>query len=108
MPLPAFLEKVLRWLQAGYPDGVPATDFQPLFALLGTQLTDLELMQVADELAKQSDPDSAAALRQTIADVTKVQPTDADVARVRARLAEGGWPLAPVEKSAAERATDAL
>ena len=51
--MPAFLESILRWLNAGYPEGVPATDYQPLFALLGTQLTDLELMQVADELAKQ-------------------------------------------------------
>jgi hypothetical protein len=105
--MPAFLESILRWLNAGYPEGVPATDYMPLFALLGTQLTDLELMQVADELARQSDPGSAAALKKTIADVTQVQPTDADVARVRARLAEGGWPLAPVEKSAAERAAGA-
>ena len=107
MPLPAFLESILRWLNAGYPEGVPATDYMPLFALLGTQLTDLELMQVADELAKQSDPEAAATLKKVIADVTQVKPTDADVARVRARLAEGGWPLAPVEKSAAERAAGA-
>jgi hypothetical protein len=107
MPMPAFLETILRWLNAGYPDGVPATDYQPLFALLGTQLTDLELMQVADQLTSSSDPDSAATLKKTIADVTREQPTDADVARVRARLAEGGWPLAPVEKSAAERAAGA-
>jgi Protein of unknown function (DUF3349) len=98
MPMPAFLESILRWLNAGYPEGVPATDYQPLFALLGTQLTDLELMQVADELAKQADPESAATLKKVIADVTRVKPTDADVARVRARLAEGGWPLARPEQ----------
>jgi hypothetical protein len=107
MPIPAFLESILRWLNAGYPEGVPATDYLPLFALLGTQLTDLELMQVADELAKQSNPDSTTTLKQVITDVTKEKPTDADVARVRARLAAGGWPLAPVERSAAERAAGA-
>jgi hypothetical protein len=107
MPMPAFLESILRWLKAGYPEGVPATDYLPLFALLGSQLTDLELMQVADELAKHSDRDSVTTLKKVIADVTQAKPTDADVARVRARLAAGGWPLAPVEPSAAERAAGA-
>src|ERR1700760_581474 len=97
MAKPAFLESILRWLNAGYPEGVPTTDYLPLFALLGTQLTDLELMQVADELARQSNPESAATLKKVIADVTQVKPTDADVARVRARLAAGGWPLGPGE-----------
>jgi hypothetical protein len=86
---------------------VPATDYIPLFALLGTQLTDVEVLAIAEELAGESDPDSAAAIKRAINEVTHVQPTNADVNRVRAHLAAGGWPLAPVEPSAAERAAGA-
>jgi uncharacterized protein DUF3349 len=104
MPLPNILQSVISWLRAGYPDGVPATDYIPLFALLGTQLTDVEVLAIADELAKESDPNSATAIKRAISQVTHEKPTDADVNRVKAHLAAGGWPLAPVEPSAAERA----
>jgi hypothetical protein len=107
MALSSYVHSILNWVRAGYPEGLPPKDYIPLFALLGTQVTNEDLHAIADELAKQSDPESAATLKKVIADVTQVKPTDADVARVRARLAEGGWPLAPVEKSAAERAAGA-
>ena len=45
-------------------------------------------------LASESDPDSAAAIRKAIGDVTHEKVLDSDIARVRARLAGGGWPLA--------------
>lgn len=48
--------------------------------------------QNADELAAASDPSSAQAIRDATKEVTSQPPSDADVARVRARLAEGGWP----------------
>ena len=102
--MPNILQSVISWLRAGYPDGVPSTDYIPLFALLGTQLTDVELLAIADELAGENDPQSAAAIKRAINEVTHARPTDAGVNRVRAHLAAGGWPLAPVEPSAAERA----
>ena len=107
MPMPYVLQSVISWLRAGYPDGVPSTDYIPLFALLGTQLTDVEVLAIADELAGESDPVSAAAIRRAINEVTREKPTEADVNRVKAHLAAGGWPLAPVEPSAAERAAGA-
>jgi Protein of unknown function (DUF3349) len=107
MPLPYVLQMIISWLRTGYPDGVPAADYIPLFALLGSQLTEVEVLAIADELANSSDPDSAAAIKRAINEVTHEKPTDADVNRVRAHLAEGGWPLAPVEPSAAERAAGA-
>ncbi len=57
-------------------------------------MTNEDLHAIADELASDSDPQSAAAIKKAITDVMDVQPNDHDVARVRARLAEGGWPLA--------------
>ena len=51
MALPAFLAKIVSWLRAGYPDGVPERDYIPVFALLGSQLTDDEVTLIADERA---------------------------------------------------------
>jgi len=99
MALPPVLSSIIEWLRAGYPEGVPSVDYIPLFALLGTQLTDEEVSEIGEELAKESDPDSAQAIRDAIETVTHEQPNDADVARVRARLAAGGWPLAKPERS---------
>ena len=36
-------------------------------------------------------------IKKAIADVTNTPPKESDVNRVRARLAEGGWPLAKPE-----------
>jgi Protein of unknown function (DUF3349) len=94
MELPPFLDKVVTWLRAGYPEGVPEHDYIPLFALLGSQLTNDEVTLIADELAFSADPESAGAIKQAIAAVTNTKPNDADINRVRAHLAAGGWPLA--------------
>jgi hypothetical protein len=93
--MPPFLAAIVDWLRAGYPEGVPEHDYLPLFALLGSQLTDSEVSVIADELANEAKPDSATAIRHAITLVTATEhPNDADIARVRARLAAGGWPLA--------------
>ena len=55
MALPPFLEKIVDWLRAGYPEGVPPTDYIPLIALLGSQLTGDELILIAHELANADD-----------------------------------------------------
>jgi hypothetical protein len=95
MALPADIaSKVVAWLRAGYPQGVPQQDYLPLFALLGSQLTNDEVTLIADELAFSSDPESAEAVKKAITDITHTKPSDADVNRVRSHLAAGGWPLA--------------
>jgi hypothetical protein len=94
MALPPVLSSIVSWLRAGYPEGVPDVDYIPLFALLGSELTNAEVEQIADELASSGNPESAAAVRAAIKSVTSEQASASDVARVRARLAEGGWPLA--------------
>lgn len=97
MALQSVIGAIIGWLRAGYPEGVPDVDYIPLFALLGSQLTDDEVHAIADELATVSKPESAEAIRRAIAEVAHIKPKDSDVARVRARLAAGGWPLARPE-----------
>ena len=106
MALPPFLSSVIDWLRAGYPEGVPDVDYIPLFALLGSELTDADINAITDELAATGDPATAQGIRDAIAAALNEKPLDVDVARVRARLAAGGWPLAraghlaPVEHTA--------
>ena len=98
MALPSFLGSIVGWLRAGYPEGVPEVDYIPLFALLGSQLTEVEILAVAEELANETRPESAEAIRRAIGTITDHKPSDADVARVRSKLAAGGWPLATVRE----------
>jgi hypothetical protein len=94
MAIPPVVSKIVGWLRAGYPEGVPQHDYMPIFALLGTQLTNGEVTLIADELAFSADPASAEAIKAAITAVTNTKPTDADLARVRSHFAAGGWPLA--------------
>ena len=94
MALPPFLSSVVNFLRAGYPEGVPPQDYIPLLALLRRQLSPEEVDQIAEELASRGDAASAAAIRRAITDVTHETPLAADIARVSAHLAAGGWPLA--------------
>ena len=94
MAMPEFLTRIIGWLRAGYPEGVPEHDYVPLFALLGNQLTNDELILIADELAFSSDPESAEAIKKAISAITHAAPSETDIARVRSHLAAGGWPLA--------------
>jgi hypothetical protein len=96
--LPSFLRQIISWLRAGYPEGVPSVDYIPLFALLGSELTEDEVKAIAAELENRADPHSAEAIRAAINDVTQARPGESDIARVRARLAAGGWPLAPPQR----------
>jgi hypothetical protein len=97
MALPPFLSSVIGWLRAGYPEGVPDVDYVPLFALLGSELTDADINAITDELAATGDPTTAQGIRDAIAAASDEKPLDVDVARVRARLVAGGWPLARAE-----------
>ena len=73
---------------------MPTIDYIPLFALLGKQLTDEDVHAIAEELQKDCDPRSTAAIKKAITDVMSIEPNENETARVRARLAAGGWPLA--------------
>ena len=97
MAIPPVVDKIISWLRAGYPEGVPQHDYIPLLALLGSELTNDEVTLIIDELTFSADPESKEAVQAAIAAVTNTKPSDADINRVRARLAAGGWPLAKPE-----------
>lgn len=94
---PGFIRRVIEWVRAGYPEGVPSTDYVPLFALLRRRIGDEDARRVADELIAEESGEGRTLSRvdaQVIA--TKILgelPTDDDIRRVEARLAEIGWEL---------------
>ncbi len=89
-----FLASALRWLRAGYPEGIPTTDRVPLLALLRHRLTAQELDHIVNILVEQGDlPVSQEEIRAAVEQVSRQNPSDEDCARVSARLAGGGWPL---------------
>jgi Protein of unknown function (DUF3349) len=88
--------KVLDWLRAGYPAGVPDRDFVPLLALLRRRLSDDEVELVAKRLVETGAVGNGSGeIGAAIARVTEELPSEQDVERVRAVLSEHGWPVDP-------------
>lgn len=98
------LTRILDWLRAGYPEGIPHTDYVPLLTVLRRHLTDDEVRSIAGQLAEESDRTGAPVdeehVRSLIARTAHQEPSAEDLQRVSARLAAGGWPLAPAREQA--------
>jgi hypothetical protein len=92
MHVSKFLNAIVNWLNAGYPEGVPGPDRVPLLALLSRRLSDDEVKIVAKALLDRGDFD-AVDVGVLITEITDELPAPADVERVRVRLAAKGWPL---------------
>ncbi|MCF8589675.1 DUF3349 domain-containing protein [Gordonia liuliyuniae] len=92
MDRPSLLTTIRSWLRAGYPQGVPQSDYVPLLALLRRQLSDDEVAQVASGLLP-ARPVGSVEIAIEITKVTDELPRDEDVQRVRDRLAEHSWPF---------------
>ncbi|MGZ4766177.1 MAG: DUF3349 domain-containing protein [Ilumatobacteraceae bacterium] len=87
-----FLTAIVSWLRAGYPEGMPPTDYMPVLALLTRRLTTDEIRVVAAEVIKRGNFDHID-IGVAITQITDDLPSPADVERVRQRLAAKGWPL---------------
>lgn len=108
MTATSLLHSILDWLRAGYPEGVPGPDRVPLLSLLrATPLTEEQIKEVIGHLSEEGsaavrdgtvDADEIAAF---IKDVTHHDAGPENVARVAARLAAAGWPLAGVDHGTA-------
>jgi hypothetical protein len=87
-----FLNSVVAWLRAGYPEGIPSTDYFPVLALLSRRLSNDEVKLVARDLMDRGDFDHVD-IGVLITRLTDELPAPEDIERVRARLAAKGWPL---------------
>jgi Protein of unknown function (DUF3349) len=87
-----FLTSVVSWLRAGYPEGIPPTDYISVLALLSRRLSNDEVKQVTQALMQRGDFDHVD-IGVLITQFTDELPSPVDVERVRERLAAKGWPL---------------
>jgi hypothetical protein len=87
-----FLAKIVAWINAGYPEGVPGPDRVPLFALLKRRLSDDDVKAVARALMDRGEFDHVD-IGVVITEITDELPLPEDVERVRRRLSAKGWPL---------------
>jgi len=89
---PGLVVRVVDWLRAGYPTGLPASDYVPLIALLRRRLTDDEVRRVQRLLAEDGVlSDDRVDIGSAIAAITSELPSEEDIERVRGYLAEHGW-----------------
>ncbi|MBH0778244.1 DUF3349 domain-containing protein [Nocardia bovistercoris] len=96
MPIKPLLSAIIDWLRAGYPDGVPESDYIPLLALLRRRLSDEEVREIAAELAATGDlPADKVDIQVMITKVTNEMPSKSDVERVRHKLEAHAWPGSP-------------
>lgn len=99
-----FLQSVIRWLDVGYPEGVPGPDQVALFALLrSTPLTEEQLEDVVHNIISKHKGGATIdrdEIFEFIAKTTHTEPGKQDIIRVAAKLAAAGWPLAGINVSA--------
>jgi Protein of unknown function (DUF3349) len=98
---PNAVVRVLHWLEAGYPEGIPPQDRFPLIALLRRRLTDEQTREIVRDLTgpdaletRGNDPITQDEIEELISRQLRESPSADDVSRVSARLAAAGWPLA--------------
>jgi hypothetical protein len=99
-----FLRSVIRWLDVGYPQGVPGPDQVALFALLrSTPLTSEQLEEVVHNVISKHRGDGEPVTHDEIAEfitkTTHYEPGRENIQRVAATLAAAGWPLAGIDVS---------
>ncbi|WP_231971121.1 DUF3349 domain-containing protein [Mycobacterium sp. E3198] len=94
MSVSGVIGRIVGFVRAGYPEGIPATDTFPLLALLRRRLADREVMRIAAELVEHGDvPVDATTIRVMISKITDQMPAPAEVERVKRHLEMCGWPV---------------
>jgi Protein of unknown function (DUF3349) len=92
--LSRLLARIVAYLRAGYPEGVPANDYIALLALLRRRLSDDEVLAVATELMSAAPtPIEGTDVRVAITKLTDGLPSAEDTGRVERRLIAAGWPV---------------
>ena len=105
--------RVVGWLRAGYPSGVPEHDYVPLLGILRRSLTPEELDEVVDGLLIEAENADASGeqvghdrLRARVEQLLLGPALPEDLVRVSARLASAGWPLGSPDDVRAGAADD--
>ena len=94
MTLSDVVVRIVGFLRAGYPEGIPTRDYVPLLALLRRRLSDDDVIAIAAQVISRNDRSvDIADVRVAITKLTDEMPSPEDAERVRQRLAAVGWPV---------------
>ena len=77
---------IIEWMRAGYPEGIPPTDYIHPLAVLPRRLSTNDVTLVAHKLMRRGDFDHID-IGVAITQLTDEPPTPEDIERVRQRLA---------------------
>lgn len=106
-----FFRSVIKWLQVGYPDGVPGPDRVALLELLrSSPLSEEQITEVVDSIDEEElshDSVDRDVLADFISDMTHYDAGPENIARVAARLAAAGWPLSGINSNDTTTASEA-
>jgi uncharacterized protein DUF3349 len=95
MALPNVLQRVLDWLHAGYPEGVPQQDYYPLLAFLTRQMSTDDVVEVVGALKEErevpEDRPPSEDVREALEAVTNSQVLEEDIRRIEEYLRNRGW-----------------
>jgi hypothetical protein len=98
-----FFRSVIKWLQVGYPEGVPGPDRVALLELLrSSPLSEEQITEVVDSIDEEAlshDSVDRDVLADFISDMTHYDAGPENIARVAARLAAAGWPLSGINSN---------
>lgn len=88
------IERIVGWLRASYPTGVPERDFQPLLALMRRRLSDTEIDELGSRLVDGGlMPAGRVDVGVGISKVTQDLPSPQEIDRVMHHLEQGGFPV---------------
>ena len=88
-----WVSRIVDFLRAGYPAGVPAAGYAPLLALLPRRVSDDEIAEITIKLIMRGRlPVNVADVGVEITRVTDAMPSLDDIDRVQDRLASISWP----------------
>lgn len=101
---PSLLHRIIEWLRAGYPDGVPGPDRVPLLELLrSTPLTEDQIKEVVRNITAEDSPALADGeitddeIATFISAVTHHDAGPENVQRVADKLAAAGCSLEAIQ-----------
>lgn len=91
---PGVIGRVVTWLRAGYPEGIPTGDYVALLGVLRRRLREEEIQEIVEQLAAQRSLDvTSERIRELIREYSLQEPHEGDVARVTTLLAQAGYPV---------------
>ena len=88
------IDRIVAWLRAGYPEGIPAHDSVPLMALLSRRMTDDEIDEVSASLASSGlVVPTESHVGAEMVRVMHELPSSEEIHRVARKLRAMGWSI---------------